>query len=95
MVFMRSLLCKFREVGLLHVARSVKLFVECEGSLEGVRRVSAFAQLQVVAEQRTVGRVCAVLYDEFGALQRILSAEGGDTLVGDEHSHRVLAVVEV
>ena len=88
-------LCEFGEVGFLHVARLAELLVEGEGCLEGMRRVSALAQFQVVAKQVAVCRVCAVLDDEFGALHWVFAAEVGDALVGDEHLYRVFAVVEV
>ena len=55
----------------------------------------AAAQVEIVAEQRTVVGVCAVVDNGFSTLDWVFSTQVGYALIGDEDVHRVLAVVHV
>ncbi len=86
---------EFREVGLAHVAGVGKRDVERECCREGGRCLAVGVELHVVAQQRTVHWVCAVLDNLVCALHGVLGSEVGDALVGDEDVDRVLRGVAV
>lgn len=57
--------------------------------------LSAFAKLEVVAEQFLVHRVCAVVDDALGSLHGIESADVGNSLLGDDDVDGVFGVVNM
>lgn len=63
--------------------------VECGGCL------STFAQAQILAQERTVVGVGAILDNRVGALFGVFRTKVGDALVGNEDVDGVLAVVDV
>ena len=83
----------FAVVGVAHVACLVEGVMERERGSEGVRGLTLCSETEVVAEQFAVHRVRAVVDYRVGAFHRVLMAEVGDALVGNQHIDGVFAVV--
>ena len=82
-------------VHVAHVACVLEGAVECQRCFHSDVRLARFAQCEIVAQQRTVHRVSAVLDHDFCTLYRIKAAKVGNTLVSDDHVDRVLRMVNV
>lgn len=75
------------------------MFVECavefERSLKGDRCLTAFAEFQIVEQQRTIDRMSAVVDDLVGAFNRIFAAKVCYALICNKNVDRVFAVVRM
>ena len=78
-----------------HRAGLEKCGVESESCGEIVGCLASLAELEIVAQERAVDGVGAIVDDAVGALHRVEAAEIGHTLLGDEHIYRVFLVVYV
>ena len=78
------------EVGQVHIALATESVVHSEGSRETMVCLTAGSYLQIVAEHRTIVRMCTVLDDEVSALHWALATKVGDTLLGNDNVHVVL-----
>ena len=85
----------FAEIGESHVALLCKSVVEGEGCTQGARLVSLRRNALIVAQQRTIVGVGAVVYYLFGATCRALSAQVGNALLGYDDVHIVLGRVDM
>ena len=92
---LRALLHELGEVGLAHVAVVHQRAVESEGDVRVHHHVALLGEAQVLAQQGTIDGMSGMLNDLVGALDGILAAQVGDTLVGDDDVHRVGVVVGI
>ena len=88
-------LAVFAKVGVLHITRSGKCLMEGKCGVESVWGVSSLGELEIVAKERTICRMCAIFDDCFSTLDRRFATKVGNALVGDYDAYGVLAVVEV
>lgn len=88
-------LAVFGEVGVVHVAGFVECAVEFECCLKSSGGLSAFAEVEIIEEQTSVERVCAVVDNLVSSFDRIFVAQVCDALVCDEDVDGVFAVVGV
>lgn len=90
-----GLLHELGVVGLAHVALVQEGAVECQGDVGVHHHVALLGEVEVLAQQGTIDGMCGVLDDFVGALQGILAAQVGNTLVGDDDIYRVRVVVGI
>ena len=83
------------ELGVTHVAGLDKCFVESESIVERMGSVSVGSAGKIVTQERTIVRMCAILYDFMCTLYGRLASQVGDALVGDDDVYGVLRVVNV
>ena len=62
---------------------------------QGVRGVSSLRHLQVLGQQWAVLWIHTIVNDLVSALDRALTTQVSNTMLGDDDLHRVLAVVVV
>ena len=78
------------KVGQPHIALAHECVVKGEGATHGLWLVAATRYFKIVAQQRTVVGMGAVLNDFLGTAQCSLASEIGHTLFGDNDVHVVL-----
>ena len=82
-------------LGVTHIARLEELLVHSQCAAQGVRGMSCLRHLQVLVQQWAVLWIHTVVDDLVSALDRTLTTQVSNTVLGDDDLHRVLAVVVV
>ena len=82
-------------LGVTHIARLEELLVHSQCAAQGVRGMSSLRHLQVLVQQWAVLWVHTVVDDLVSTLDRALTTQVSNTVLGDDDLHRVLAVVVV
>ena len=82
-------------LGVTHIARLEELLVHSQCAAECVRGMSSLRHLQVLVQQWAVLWIHTVVDDLVSALDRALTAQVSNTVLGDDNLHRVLAMVVV
>ena len=82
-------------LGVTHIARLEELLVHSQCAAQGVRGVSSLRHLQVLVQHWAVLWIHTVVDDLVSTLNRALTTQVSNTVLGDDDLHRVLAMVVV